>query len=110
MAEVVLFHSVLGLTEGVTGLADDLRAHGHTVHTPDLFEGQIFDSIEAGMDNISSIGFETAGERGVKAADDLPHDVVCGGFSFGVMPALKLTVTRPGAKGWPGTTREPPAR
>ncbi len=99
MAEVVLFHSVLGLTEGVTGFADDLRAAGHTVHTPDLFEGQTFDSIEAGMDNIQSIGFEAAAERGVLAADELPQEVVYGGFSFGVMPAMKLTVTRPGAKG-----------
>lgn len=99
MAEVVLFHSVLGLTEGVTGFADDLRAAGHTVHTPDLFEGQTFDSIEAGMDNIRSIGFEAAAERGVRAADALSQDVVYGGFSFGVMPAMKLTATRPGAKG-----------
>ena len=32
MAEVALFHSVPGLTPGVVGSADDLRAAGHLVH------------------------------------------------------------------------------
>jgi dienelactone hydrolase len=36
MAEVVLFHHVQGLTDGVLAFAGELRAGGHTVHTPDL--------------------------------------------------------------------------
>ena len=40
MAEVVLFHHLQGLTEGVRAFAGELRAGGHTVHTPDLFDGQ----------------------------------------------------------------------
>ena len=35
MAEVVLFHSALGLRPGVTTAADRLRAAGHKVHAPD---------------------------------------------------------------------------
>ena len=48
MAEVLLFHHVQGLTEGVVAFADELRRAGHTVHTPDLFDGRTFESIEAG--------------------------------------------------------------
>jgi hypothetical protein len=40
MAEVVLFHSVLGLRPGVIA-ADRLRTAGHTVHTPDLEPARI---------------------------------------------------------------------
>jgi dienelactone hydrolase len=49
MIEVVLFHHAQGLTPGVVAFADELRRAGHTVHTPDLFEGRTFGSIEAGM-------------------------------------------------------------
>jgi dienelactone hydrolase len=49
MAVVVMFHSVLGLRPGVLGAADRLRAAGHTVHTPDLFDGEVFDDIDEGM-------------------------------------------------------------
>jgi dienelactone hydrolase len=49
MAEVVLFHSVLGLGPGVKYAADRLRAAGHTVHAPDYFDGEVFDDLEEGM-------------------------------------------------------------
>ena len=49
MAEILLFHHIQGLTHGVIAFADALRAGGHTVHTPDLFDGRTFDSIEAGQ-------------------------------------------------------------
>jgi dienelactone hydrolase len=56
VAEVVLFHHALGLTSGIVAFADVLRAAGHTVHTPDLFEGRTFDSIEAGVGYAQEIG------------------------------------------------------
>src|SRR5260370_26466153 len=37
MAEVVLFHHVQGLTDGVPAFAAELRAGGHTLHTPRPF-------------------------------------------------------------------------
>ena len=40
MTEVVLFHHVQGLTDGLRASADELRAGGHTVHAPDLFDGE----------------------------------------------------------------------
>ena len=99
MAEVVLYHHVQGLTDGVRAFADELRQAGHTVHTPDLFDGRCFDSIEDGMAFAGETGFEALVERGVAAAEGFGPDVVYAGFSFGVMVAQQLAQTRPGARG-----------
>jgi dienelactone hydrolase len=99
MVEVVLFHHVQGLTEGVAAFADELRRAGHTVHTPDLFEGQTFDSIEAGLAHVKTLGFEKVTELAVHEADRLSAELVYGGFSMGVGPAQMLAQTRPGARG-----------
>ena len=73
MAEVLLFHHAQGLTPGVVAFADELRAAGHTVHTPDLFDGRTFDSIDEGMAFIERAGFDELRARGVRTADDLPE-------------------------------------
>ncbi|MBB3160181.1 dienelactone hydrolase [Rhizobium laguerreae] len=99
MAEILLFHHAQGLTPGVRSFADDIRAAGHIVHTPDLFDGRTFPSIEAGIAYIGEIGFDAMRERGVRLADELPAGLVYAGFSFGVLPAQKLAQTRPGASG-----------
>ncbi|HJP87599.1 MAG TPA: dienelactone hydrolase family protein [Candidatus Limnocylindrales bacterium] len=99
MAEVLLFHHAQGLTPGVIAFADELRAAGHTVHTPDVFDGRTFDSIPAGMEFIQGVGFEAMGEKAERFADDLPAELVYIGMSFGVVPAQKLAQTRAGAKG-----------
>ncbi|MCP9994746.1 dienelactone hydrolase family protein [Streptomyces werraensis] len=99
MAEVVLFHHVQGLTSGVVAFADELRAAGHTVHTPDLFDGRTFDSLEKGTAYVRQVGFGEVTARGVRAADALPRDVVHAGFSLGVVPAQELAQTRAGARG-----------
>ena len=99
MAEVLLFHHAQGLTPGVRAFADDLRASGHIVHTPDLFDGRTFQSIEEGLAYIGEIGFDEMRDRGVRVADEMPPGLVYAGFSFGVLPAQKLAQTRPGARG-----------
>jgi dienelactone hydrolase len=99
MAEVLLFHHAQGRTAGVLAFADELRAAGHTVHTPDLYDGRTFDSLDDGLTYAGQIGFGNLLERGVRAADELPSDLVYAGFSLGVMPAQKLAQTRPGARG-----------
>ena len=99
MAEVVLFHHVQGLTPGVVAFAGDLRGAGHTVHTPDLFDGRTFDTIEAGMAHATEIGSGEIGERAKRIADGLPAELVYAGFSMGVMPAQELAQTRAGARG-----------
>ena len=99
MSEVVLYHHVQGLTDGVRSFADELRQAGHTVHTPDLFDGRTFDTIEEGMAFAGEAGFAALVERGVAAAQGVRPEVVYAGFSFGVMPAQQLAQTRPGARG-----------
>jgi dienelactone hydrolase len=99
MAQVLLFHHALGQTTGFHAFAEDLRQAGHTVHTPDLFDGRTFDSIDAGMAFVGEIGFGQVIERGVRAAEGLPAELVYAGFSLGVLPAQKLAQTRPGARG-----------
>jgi dienelactone hydrolase len=37
---VLLFHHAQGLTPGCVSFADRLRAAGHVVHTPDLYDGK----------------------------------------------------------------------
>jgi dienelactone hydrolase len=100
MAEVVLFHHAQGLTSGVVAFADELRRAGHTVHTPDLFDGRTFGSIEDGLGYAEELGFpgEILG-RGARAVDGLPGELVYAGFSLGVLPAQMLAQTRPGARG-----------
>jgi dienelactone hydrolase len=99
MAEVVLFHHAQGLTPGVVAFADSLRAAGHTVHTPDLFEGHTFDSIADGLAYAEEIGFDEVMARGARAVEELPAELVYAGFSLGVVAAQKLAQTRPGARG-----------
>ena len=99
MAEVVVFHHVQGLTDGVHAFADELRADGHTVHTPDMFGGRTFPTIDDGIAFAQEQGFGKLVAGGVAAADDLPADVVYVGFSFGAMPAQQLAQTKPGARG-----------
>lgn len=99
MAEVLLFHHAQGLTPGVIAFADDLRRQGHTVHTPDLFGGQTFESIDAGMAHIKAQGMQALADRAMSLADSLPSDLVYAGLSFGVVPAQQLAQTRPGARG-----------
>jgi dienelactone hydrolase len=99
VAEVVLFHHALGLTAGVSAFADDVRRAGHVVRTPDLYEGETFGALETGLAHAEQIGFMTIVDRGVRAAQGLPSDVVYAGFSLGVLPAQTLAQTRPGARG-----------
>jgi len=99
MAEIVLFHHAQGLTLGVLAFADKLRQAGHTVHTPDLFDGRTFNDLETGMRFVQELGFGEVIKRGERAVDGLPSALVYAGFSLGVVPAQKLAQTRPGACG-----------
>ena len=99
MSEILLYHHVQGLTDGVRAFADELRQAGHTVHAPDLFDGRTFGTIEEGMAFAREAGFGALAERGVEAAQAIRPDVVYAGFSFGVMVAQRLAQTRAGARG-----------
>lgn len=99
MTAVVIFHHAQGLTSGIAAFAEQLRRAGHTVHTPDLFEGRIFDGLDQGMSFVNEIGFGEVINRGVQAVEGLSPDLVYAGFSLGVVPAQMLAQTRPGARG-----------
>jgi len=98
MAEVVLFHHVQGLTEGVRAFADELRAGGHTVHTPDLFDGELPATIEEGIALADRLD-DVLGQRRADAVAGLPAGLVYAGFSLGGAAAQRFAQTRPGARG-----------
>lgn len=99
MAEVVLFHHVQGLTDGVRGFAEQLRSGGHVVHTPDLFDGRLPASIDDGVELTQRIGVDVLRARADRAVGALPDGLVYAGFSFGAGTAQRLAQTRPGARG-----------
>jgi dienelactone hydrolase len=99
VAEVLLFHHAQGQTPGFLAFADRLRAAGHTVHTPDLYDGNTFADLDDGVGYAKQLGFDAVAERGRRAADQLPEKLVYAGFSLGVLPAQELAQTRPGAQG-----------
>lgn len=98
MAEVVLFHHCQGLTEGVRRFAEGFREAGHRVHTPDLFDGLLPESLEAGVALVRELG-EELDRRADRAVADLPAEVVYAGISAGESIAQRLAQTRPGARG-----------
>ncbi len=98
MAEIVLFHSVLGPRAGVTDAAERMRAAGHTVHTPDLYRGEArFDEYEPAIAYEHTIGFRELLRRAEADVAHLPGELVYMGFSAGGLPAEWLAATRPGA-------------
>lgn len=99
MTEILLFHHAQGQTPGFLAFADELRAVGHIVHAPDLYDGNTFDDIDEGVGYAKQVGFGEIMERGGRAAEGLPNEIVYAGFSLGVMPAQMLAQTRPGARG-----------
>src|SRR5207244_6641589 len=99
MAEILPFHHAQGQTEGFLAFAGELRAAGHVVHAPDLYDGKTFTDLGQGVGYAKKVGFATIGERGRRAANGLPNELVYAGFSLGAMPAQELAQTRPGCKG-----------
>ena len=99
MTEILLLHHAQGQTRGFLEFADALRAAGHVVHAPDLYDGKTFTDLNEGVGYAREVGFGTIVERGQHAAEGLPNELVYAGFSLGVMPAQMLAQTRSGAKG-----------
>ena len=99
MTTSLLFHHAQGQTKGFLAFADELRAAGHTVHTPDLYDGNTFKDLNEGVAYAKQVGFPEIIRDGSAAATELPADIVYAGFSLGVLPAQSLAQTRPGARG-----------
>jgi dienelactone hydrolase len=98
MAEVVLYHHIQGLTEGVRSFADELRRAGHTVHTPDLFDGRTFATMDEAFAVVQEAG-DAFDAKADGAAHALPAELVYAGISWGVGAAQRLAQTRAGARG-----------
>lgn len=99
MADILLLHHARGLTDGVRRFADTLREAGHTVHAPDLYDGQVFADTEAGVAHAGVLGREVLSQRAAAAAADLPErGVVYAGMSMGCGYATWLALQhRPGS-------------
>lgn len=98
MAEVVLFHHVQGLTEGISAFAAKLREAGHVVTVPDLYDGATFTTMEEGFAHAQQLG-ETLDAKTRQVMAGLPQELVYAGFSLGAMTAHELAQTRDGARG-----------
>lgn len=97
---ILLLHSMYGLRPAVHTAADRLRAAGHEVHVPDLFEGRTADSAEDGMALKEEIGKDELLRRAVVAAAPLSdRGVVYAGFSLGGSIAQNLALGDEKARG-----------
>ncbi|MGH3681853.1 MAG: dienelactone hydrolase family protein [Natronosporangium sp.] len=98
--EIILFHSVMGVGEGVADAAERFRAAGHRVHTIDLYEGVAFDDYPEADAHVESIGGPPELiRRTTESIARYPADVVYAGFSNGGVSALFAGISRPGARG-----------
>ncbi len=98
MREILLLHSAMGLRPAVGQFADLLRAAGHTVHTPDFYEGALFDDPAEGMAHRDEVGPKELLNRVRSSLDGLPDDAVLAGFSLGAAFAQRLASDRPHAQ------------
>ncbi|MFB6891427.1 dienelactone hydrolase family protein [Kitasatospora sp. NPDC056327] len=102
MAQILLLHSAYGLRPAVRAAADRLRAAGHTVHTPDLYDGRTFDDVEEGMAYKEELGSEELLRRAVGVAAPLLATgtaLVYAGFSLGGSLAQNLALADENALG-----------
>jgi dienelactone hydrolase len=80
---VALFHSVLGVREGIADAQRRLRAAGHDVVVVDQYDGQVFDSYPEAAAHAESVGFPELMRRAVDGVAALADGFVAMGFSNG---------------------------
>ncbi|MFE7117533.1 dienelactone hydrolase family protein [Streptomyces sp. NPDC057654] len=97
---IVLFHSAYGLRPAVHAAAERLRAAGHEVHVPDLYDGRTTETVEDGMVIKDEIGKEELLRRAIAAAAPLSErGLVYAGFSLGGSIAQNLALGDEKARG-----------
>ncbi|MGP9021317.1 dienelactone hydrolase family protein [Streptomyces sp. BR1] len=90
---IMLFHSAYGLRPAVHEAVERLRAAGHVVHVPDLYDGRTAETVEEGMTIRDEIGNDELLKRAILAA--APHSdegLVYAGFSLGGSLAQTLAL------------------
>lgn len=83
MVQVVMFHSAYGLRQAEAGAAARLRAAGHDVITPDLYDGQTASSLDAALALMDTVGWEVICARARRALRVVTGAAVLAGFSMG---------------------------
>ncbi|MFI5746298.1 dienelactone hydrolase family protein [Streptomyces sp. NPDC051644] len=100
LMNIMLFHSTYGLRPAVHAAADRLRAAGHEVQVPDLFEGHTFETVGEGMAFKEEVGKDELLRRAVLAAAPYSErGLVYAGFSFGASTAQTLALGDEKARG-----------
>jgi dienelactone hydrolase len=99
MADVVVFHSVLGLRSVELAFADRLRAAGHRVTIPDPYAGQTTSSMEEGFALKDAVGWETITRRAFDAVRERPAEAVLAGVSMGAGVVQEVLPHRLGTSG-----------
>ncbi|WP_349829548.1 dienelactone hydrolase family protein [Brevibacterium litoralis] len=99
MTTVVLFHSALGATEGFHAMARIVEDAGHTVHTPDYYDGHVFTETRDGIAYRDEVGFGNLAEHAAGLIADLEGPLVFGGFSLGAAMAQSMGKRDPRAAG-----------
>ncbi len=95
MAWIALFHSVLGVRQGVRDAADTLRGAGHDVVVVDQYDGRVFDDYQDASTFAESIGYPALMQRAVDRVRDLPDGFVAAGFSNGGGMSEYVATQRP---------------
>ncbi|QKC82675.1 dienelactone hydrolase family protein [Mesorhizobium sp. NZP2077] len=99
MANMILFHSVLGLRDNERHLAERLRAAGHAVTLPDLYRGAVTDDLDEGFAIKARIGWDAICLEARDALDPMPGDTVLAGISMGAGVVAEVWASRPLAAG-----------
>jgi dienelactone hydrolase len=95
VAEIAVFHSVLGVRPGVLDAARRLTEAGHEVLVVDLFEGEVFDEYEPAMHLAENeIGHRELLARAQRATAGLADGFLTLGFSMGTAPAEFIAMQR----------------
>lgn len=96
MAQIALFHSVLGIRHGVTDAASRLRADGHDVEVIDYYGGrQPFDDYDEASAFVDEVGFPELMRRVLAACENLEDGFIAMGFSNGGGMAEYVALHRP---------------
>ncbi|MFI6941005.1 dienelactone hydrolase family protein [Streptomyces sp. NPDC050418] len=97
---IMLFHSVYGLRPAVHSAAERLRAAGHEVHVPDLYEGRTAETVEEAREIKDEIGTDELLRRAVAAAAPYSESgLVYAGFSLGAALAQNVALADEKARG-----------
>lgn len=99
MANMILFHSVLGLRPIERHLAERLRACGHAVALPDLYQGAATDDLDEGFAIKARIGWDAICLKAREALASTPGDAVLAGISMGAGVVAEFWASRPLAAG-----------